>query len=51
MMHPQDYANSQKILDETLYNNYYLGMLERFSELGVVFVTFDDLVKNRIHAQ
>lgn len=51
MMHPQDYANSQKTLDETLYNNYYLGMLERFSELGVVFVTFDDLVKNRIHAQ
>jgi hypothetical protein len=46
MMHPQDYANADKTIDETIYTEHYLAMLQYFSTMGVVFVTFEDLIKN-----
>lgn len=46
MLHPQDYANSEKNIDEDSYNTHYLAMLKYFSDMGVIFVTFDDLIKN-----
>jgi Uncharacterized protein conserved in bacteria (DUF2334) len=46
MMHPQDYANIDKTIDEDPYNAHYIALLKYFSDMGVVFVTFDDLIKN-----
>lgn len=47
MMHPQDYTNADKTIDENSYDKYYIAMLKYFSEMGVVFVTFEDLKNNR----
>ena len=50
MMHPQDYANSDKALDETAYQDYYLAMLESLAkDENVVFVTFENLIKHRVY--
>ncbi len=46
MMHPQDYANTDETMDVEFYNKYYIAMLKNLSEMGVVFVTFEDLIKN-----
>ena len=44
MMHPQDYSWADKIIDEDLYKTYYIEMLNRLTDMGVVFVTFRDVV-------
>ncbi len=50
MMHPQDYANSDKTLDEDAYRDYYLAMLASLAkDENVVFVTFENLIKNRVY--
>lgn len=45
MMHPQDYTNSDGLIDAEFYNKYYITMLKNLSEMEVVFVTFEDLIK------
>ncbi len=48
MMHPQDFANSDKTLDQTAYNDNYLAMLQTLTkDPDVTFVTFESLIKNK----
>ncbi len=48
MMHPQDYSNSDKTLDQTAYRDYYLTLLESLTkDENIVFVTFENLITNR----
>jgi hypothetical protein len=44
MMHPQDYANKEKKLDEWLYKNYYIHLLDELKNEGVKFTTFERLI-------
>lgn len=43
MMHPQDYSNEEKQLDEKLYHDYYIGLLEFLKKSNVKFATFEQL--------
>jgi hypothetical protein len=43
MIHPQDYSNSKKKLDEELYNDYYIGLLEALQKKNVKFATFEQI--------
>lgn len=50
MMHPQDYANDENTIDNISYTRHYIGMLQYFLDMGVVFVTFDDLRKSGLYS-
>ena len=50
MMHPQDYANPDNTINDLTYNTHYIAMLQHFLDVGVVFVTFDDLIKNELYS-
>jgi hypothetical protein len=50
MLHPQDYANPDNTINDLTYSTYYIAMLQYFLDMGVVFVTFDDLIKNELHS-
>lgn len=43
MMHPQDYSNKEKKLDEWLYHNYYIHLLEELQKQNVKFATFEEI--------
>ncbi len=43
MIHPQDYSNSKKELDEELYHKYYIHLLDELKKQNVKFATFEQL--------
>lgn len=43
MIHPQDYTNSEKKLDEELYRDYYIHLLEELQKKNVKFATFKQI--------
>lgn len=43
MMHPQDYSKDENKLDEWLYRNYYVHLLEELQKNNIQFATFEEL--------
>jgi predicted deacetylase len=43
MVHPQDYSNSKKELDEELYHDYYVRLLDELKKRNVKFATFEQI--------
>lgn len=46
MLHPQEYADAQGYLDKQKYTDNYMELLQKLSDEGVTFTTFEDIVKS-----